>query len=258
MRADVLPEEKDDDWKTLILTASLLMCQWVTAEPQENATLPYTTLCRLAAMDLKGIAGLTNQEIRLTIKSKTPGVKPSDIRLHIESATGQIPVPLNSDGTFSLPISQELLRENPMIVANQPKGTMELEGSLTLKGTCSGGLAEPADNRLRYNSLFFLEDVKNRLMSADLGEVPMSNAFARTVVAVRLIPQKDAETATVVIESSSGRVVVPKQHDGAFLLKHDPVLAKKNPSVLVATNHEWKVETELQDQAEPRPPAYRR
>ena len=103
-----------------ILTAGLLMCQWVVAESQESATLPYTTLCRLAAMDLKGIAGLTNQEIRLTVKSKTPGVQPSDIRLHIESVTGQIPVPLNSDGTFSLPISQELLRENPMIVANQP------------------------------------------------------------------------------------------------------------------------------------------
>ena len=233
-----------------LLIAGLLMCQWAIAQSQENATLPYATLCRFAAMDLKGIAGLTNQEIRLTIKSKTPGVQPSDIRLHIESATGQIPIPLNSDGTFSLPISQELLRENPMIVANQPKGTMELEGSITLKGACAGGLAEPVDNRQRYNSIFFLEYLKNRLTNTDLGEVPLSNAVSRTEVAVRLIPQRDTEAATIVIESSTGTFVVPKQRDGSFLLKHDPALAKENPWVLMATNHNWKVETELQEEAE--------
>ncbi len=229
------------------------MCQLAIAQQQENATLPYTVLCRLASVDLKGFAGLTNQEIRLTVKSKTPGVQPSDIRLHIESATSRIPIPVNSDGTFSLPISQELLRENPMIVANQPKGTMELKVSITLKGTCSDGLAELTDNRQRYNSIFFLEDLRTRLTKTDLGDVPMSNVVSRTVVAVRLIPQRDAGKATVVIESSSGRAVVPKQRDGAFFLMHDPSLAKENPWVLMATNHNWKVETELQDQAEQRP-----
>ena len=241
-----------------LLIAGLLTCQWGIAQSQENATLPYATLCRLAAMDLKGIAGLTNQEIRLTIKSKTPGVQPTDIRFHIESARGQIPIPLNPDGTFRLPISEELLRENPMIVANQPKGTMELEGSITLKGTCSGGLADPADNRQRYNSIFFLEDLKSRLTHTDLGEVPLSNAVSRTEVTVRLIPQRDTEAATIVIESSTGTFVVPKQRDGGFLLKHDPALAKENPWVLMATNHNWKVETELQGEAEQEAGGYRR
>jgi hypothetical protein len=223
------------------------------AAPQENATLPYKTLCGLVALDLKGVMGVTNQEIRLTITSKTPGVNPSDIRLYIDSRDGRIPIPLNADGTFSLPIVKTLLSENPNIVANQPKGTMELEGRLAFGGPLTSVHPADAGDRQRYQTLFFLEDIKARLATIDCGTLPMSNAMAHSVVAVQLIPQSDTATATVVVESVKGRIVVPRDSDGTFRLRQEPALSEENPWVLMPTNHKWKVITDLQADAEQPP-----
>jgi len=234
----------------MLVALGFLAWRSVMADAQDNATLPYATVCRLVAMDLKGVAGLTNQEMRLTTRSKKPGVQSSDICLHIASTNGKIRLPLNPDGTFTLPISEALLNENPMIVANQPKGSMVMDGSITLKGRLTAG----AGNRQRYSSLFFLQDIKDRLTNADFGELPMSNAMARTAVTVQLIPQSDAQTATVVVESAVGRIAVPRHVDGTFHLRYDTSLAKENPWVLMPTNHRWKVVTELQEEAEQRRP----
>jgi len=227
----------------------LTLCTMVSAQSQENARLPYSTLFRMISLDLKEAEGVTRQEIRLTIKSKLPGVKQTDVRLYIDARSGRIPVPLNPDGTFSLPISKDLLKEDPDIEANQPRGTMVLTGTIALTGTLEGG--ETGD-RQRYNCLFSVaEAARARLAKTDFGNFPISNAFSRMVHVVQLIPGKDTSTASVVIESTKGHQTVSRDKDGTFRIRRDTQLAEENPWVLMPVNHHWNIMSELQEQAEP-------
>jgi hypothetical protein len=39
-------------------------------------------------------------------------------------------IPSSEKGVFTLPLRDELIKENPMVVANQPKGTIKLEARM--------------------------------------------------------------------------------------------------------------------------------
>ncbi len=233
--------------RSLFITLLLLAGVAFAAGAPENAALPYATLHRLLTVDLKSAAVLTNQEVRLTIRSRNPAVASAEIRLRIESTNGPISVPVATDGTFDLPLSKALLEENPRVVVNQPKGSMQLGGTITLRGAS----AWAAGNRQRYNSLFFLQDFKKRLAQADFGELKMGDAMDRATVVVRLVPRSDAHNAGVVIASTNGNLALPREADGGFRLRYDPALALENPWVAMSTNCRWKVMTELREEANP-------
>lgn len=232
---------------TLLL--GLLMPLCVIAQTQETSRLPYASVCRVVATDWKSLPGLTNQEIRLTIKSKILEVKPSDVHLYIDSHPHRISIPVKPDGTFSLPISDDLLKENPDIVANQPRGTLELKADITLQGSGPPQIPDVVGNRQRYESLFLLEDVKSQLAKALAGPTTLS-VLSRTVVVAYLMPKRDRGAAQVVIEAAKGAIRVPRDTNGTFRLARDPLLASENPWVLMPTNHEWRIETRLEEEAE--------
>ena len=61
------------------------------------------------------------------IEAKGHKLVPADTTLTIQSHTGAINVPVSRDGAIeNFPISTELLAENPLVVANQPKGSLDL------------------------------------------------------------------------------------------------------------------------------------
>jgi len=61
------------------------------------------------------------------IESKGHKPPPTDTSLIIQSQNGPINVPVSRDGAVeNFPISNELLAENPLVVANQPKGSLDL------------------------------------------------------------------------------------------------------------------------------------
>ena len=183
----------------------------------------------------------------MTIKSKIPEVKPSDVHLYIDSHPFRIPIPVKPDGAFSLPISDDLLKENPDIVADQPRGT--LEADITFKGNPAPQMPDAIGDLQRYESLFLLEDVKQQLAKA-LAEQTADSVLSRTVVVAYLIPKRDPGTAQVVIEAAKGAIRVLRETNGTFRLARDPLLASENPWVLMPTNHEWKIEMRLEEQIE--------
>jgi hypothetical protein len=67
----------------------------------------------------------TNLQVFLRMKSSLPEVKIADLKVYIDSKDGPIPVGLGTNGIFSVPMRDNLLAENPPILDNQPKGTME-------------------------------------------------------------------------------------------------------------------------------------
>jgi hypothetical protein len=61
------------------------------------------------------------------IESKGHQLVPANTMLTIQSHTGVINVSVSRDGAIeNFPISNELLAENPSVIANQPKGSSEL------------------------------------------------------------------------------------------------------------------------------------
>jgi hypothetical protein len=220
------------------------------AQTQETARLPYASVCRFVAADWRNQPEMTNQEIRLTIKSKLPGVKPSDLRVYIDSHPLRIPVSIEPDGTFSLPVSDKLLKENPYMVANQPPGTLELEAHITVQGNCRPSVQDASVNRQRYESLFSLLEGLQRQVVRVMAAPSTNRVLSSAVVVAYLIPRRNPVAAQVVIEAAKGAIDVPREANGTFRLVRDPLLARENPWVLMPTNHEWKVELRLEPQAE--------
>ena len=61
------------------------------------------------------------------VESKGRKPAPADTTLTIQSQNGPINVPVSRDGAVeNFPISTELLAENPLVIANKPKGSLDL------------------------------------------------------------------------------------------------------------------------------------
>lgn len=64
-------------------------------------------------------------------QSTDKAVKPGSITLTVQAKSGAIPLKIDPDGEIhGFPVSAELLKENPPIVTNQPKGTLRIGGGM--------------------------------------------------------------------------------------------------------------------------------
>jgi hypothetical protein len=79
------------------------------------------------------------------VESKLAGVQPSQIKIVIRSLRGDVPVPVKGDGEIAFPVTPELLDENPVVVTNQPRGSLTLSVTLALR--------LPAGSRVRVDAL---------------------------------------------------------------------------------------------------------
>ena len=124
----------------------------------------------MAQLDFTSTTGFTNEQVTFTVASKNPNVKLNNIVIFIDSRSGRIPLPISTNGVMALPISPELMRENPNIVANQPKGSMTMVARIAVRGTLPDSVAENEDGLIRYSALFVAEKMK-RQMAHDLTEL---------------------------------------------------------------------------------------
>ena len=97
-----------------------------------------------------------------TIESKGHKLAPADTILTIQSQNGPINIPISRDGAVeNFPISNLLLAENPLIVANQPKGSLDLALQIRI----------PVPNQKRFRSSELVAGLKesNHLLRKALG-----------------------------------------------------------------------------------------
>ena len=221
------------------------------AEP-EPATLPYRAVCQIAQLDFSDTTGFTNQVIRFSVASKNPDVAISDIRMWIDAESGRIPLPIGTNGVLSLPIIPDLLAQNPRIVANQPKGSMELEGFMCVKGTFADSVSRENEGLIRYSALFVTETVKRQIAS-DLTELKkehdLDGALSRPTI-VHLTAKTNVNLAAVTILSEAGDISVPPVEPGHFRIEYQPKLLKEDPWVRIGTGHEWSIRMKEEGEAE--------
>lgn len=90
----------------------------------DTASIDYLQAYRLVYVPAN--AKITDKMVLYTVESSLKGITPEKISLTIQAETRQVSIAVNKSGSFTLPLSKEMIAQNPKIVSNQPKGTLSL------------------------------------------------------------------------------------------------------------------------------------
>jgi len=202
-------------------------------------------------MQFEGIKSVTNRQVRFAMSSKSPDVESQDITLYIDAKSGRIPLELNSDGTFSLPLRADLVKENPFIVANQPKGSMKLEAGITLRGKIdSEGQILAEKRKARYRHLFSVKSVVDQAYNHVATVLPECETDRKeTMTWFEFMPTPPTDSPAL-IHSAGGDIEVVPDRDGIIRIEFNLALAKENPWVTFPSNGKGKMETQEKKQVE--------
>src|SRR5665213_1445844 len=96
----------------------------------QNARLPYLKIYQVQKTQADLSLQFTNLLVALKMESTVTNVKNADLEVFIDAKAGKIPVKIDPDGSFQIPMREDLLDEDPWILTNQPKGTMKLNWQL--------------------------------------------------------------------------------------------------------------------------------
>jgi len=113
------------------------------------ARLPYQQLIKIAQSDKKNEND--SKSYKLRIQSRIPTVKSSDIELVIDAKEGPIVLVVDNDGVVEVPNSLELYEENPDLVANQPRGSLNIFVDLSVPKVAPPKIE---DGKVKYQELF--------------------------------------------------------------------------------------------------------
>jgi hypothetical protein len=189
--------------------------------PAENARLPYHEIYRIQQAQAALAKDHQNLALVLQIHSVLPNVKPSDIQASIDAKSGRIPVPIGANGSISVPEREDLLAEDPWIIVNQPKGSMELNWHAGL----SPALARNLTNFIHYGPLMRAvrecDDVQEKMRQF------FPAAPRLTMVGLKIaFRQPDA---AVIIHTKSGPRKLPSDALGELLIPLDEDLLAEDP-----------------------------
>ena len=125
--------------------ALFLVTLSVAASADEVTSFHYLDLYNIQ-QSAAGMQGLQGLRVDVYITSTLPGVQPQDITLTLHRASGALePIQHDYYGHTLLPVSAALKAENPLIVTNQPKHS--LNASVVID------LVPPPSNDLTYTAL---------------------------------------------------------------------------------------------------------
>jgi RNA polymerase sigma factor (sigma-70 family) len=194
-----------------------------------NAVIPYKTMddvCQMAAsVDSTKILAQVTVSARRT-------VHPADISLTIQSATkGPIAVQIGTNGeVLNFPHEKELRRENPPIIANQPKGTVGL--------SISAQLPIPEDLTFRYHRLGDWATEPGKIIKTQAGILSRLGLSPRSAPkpqgVIFFFPKTSAGKAKVEIAAASGRKEYTADRSGRIILKLEKTLLAEDPEVTLS------------------------
>lgn len=113
------------------------------------ARLPYQQLIKIAQSDARSKPNA--ESYRLRIQSRNPSVKSEDIELFLNRKDGPLVVVVDNDGFLEVPHNEELIEENPDLVANQPRGSLNIYVDLEVPKVSPPKIV---DGKVEYNELF--------------------------------------------------------------------------------------------------------
>jgi len=205
-----------------------------TASQTDLATLPYAVAYKMAQASEPEGTSTNSKGLSIRFQSNLPDVKLKDIKLFIDSKNGRIPVSLGADGSFRLPISDSLIKENPPIISNQPKGSMSLYGYVDDRK-----LSVPENRILHYRELMQPLRLAAEIEAAI---VTTNDAFSVETQKALVIRVQDHGRSNVFIQSKSGVIEITGGEYGIYQIPFQAELMKENPDVVLPGRVAWIVQ----------------
>ncbi|MDP9098686.1 MAG: DUF2987 domain-containing protein [Verrucomicrobiota bacterium] len=159
------------------------------------------------------------------IASSDKAIKPSSITLTIQAKVGPIEIKIDPDGEIrSFPLTAELLKENPNVLTNQPKGTLKIGGGM--------GIVLPGDNlTFSYRELNDLVVQASAEMKKQAG---MLLQFLVPTAKGLIFEFSSPRKQTVTIAYKNGPQVLQAGSDGGITLPLDKTSLAENPTVTLS------------------------
>lgn len=201
----------------------------------KNAVIPYAIFYKLATAQFNE-ADLKSKKVSFVFYGGQPDVKIQDITIYIDEKNGRILIPLNSDGLGSLPLSKDLLEENPYVLTNQPKGTMKfdakIEFNLNKKASSDIAVNVPENLELRYVDIFKSKHAFKNIFNifSDASKETYPEHLNENATWIEFKSAKLARSP-VVIHSKGGDINANPDDDGVIRITYEPKLSEENPMV---------------------------
>jgi hypothetical protein len=219
-------------WLTVLLLAPCLA-------RAEDARLPYHELCRIQKKQLELGRLHTNLVLVLQMSSTNPNVNYSNITAAIDAKSGRIPIRIGAEGVFSVPLREDLAAEDPWIIVNQPRGTMQLSQRTGL----APAVTRQMTNAIHYGPLMRLVRECDEVQEAMRQFFP--GAPRLTAVGLRLTFRPTAIAPAANIHAKDGNRHLPASPQNELILPMDGDLLAEDP-VVTLTDSPLAVEIVLQ------------
>ncbi|MGE9290471.1 MAG: tetratricopeptide repeat protein, partial [Puniceicoccales bacterium] len=214
---------------------------WGGGESRGGAVIPYRVFYEFANLDPGENYPIEYQSVSFRVSSQLEGVRPEDIELYIDSDAGRVPLEVRSDGIFDVPISQALFAENPGVVSNQPKESLNVQLSKGMGGRASFELGPEGEARVRYLTLFPLDRIRQQMNSV-ASNVSSGQGFSDESWEEWCMVFENtarAETARMTVEFEGVENLLPKDDEGRFILGMKPQWFETNPWVRFDPRDGW-------------------
>ncbi|MFC1891050.1 hypothetical protein ACFLZT_01490 [Thermodesulfobacteriota bacterium] len=202
---------------------------FLVGEPEQDAgisdtraIIPYQAVYDMATFGKSEVHD-PNMIFCIRVQSTLPKVTPSDISFYIDSISGSIPLRIDNEGIFELPLRSDLLEENPILVTNQPKGTMSLEGCIRFKGN-SG--SQPQE--ISYSALMMPATWMQKMQHSQAAANGQTKIPRISGINIRIL---ESNGMPLVIRSNKEEISLQPNENGICFIPFKEVLLLENPMV---------------------------
>lgn len=185
------------------------------------AKIPYAALIKIAQSDASQPKDADIYTLRISSKI---GVPIAQIELFLNRQNSPEKLAIDPNGYFLVPHNAALLKENPELVSNQPKGSLNLEVKLSLP---KPELPKITDGRVNYQDLFKPIQVLNesmRQVDPSFG-APGQQQFA--------IEFTTGVAGAVKLQRQFGSRTLKPDEQGSVWIIFEKVLFEENPEIQV-------------------------
>ena len=197
----------------------------------ELAQLPYHELVKISQSDSSQPKG--KDELTFILASNKD-VPLDQITLTLQLKKGPLSLSIDTKGRFTVPFSDQLMDENPLMVSNQPRGSLSLKFTLAVPEM---GKIEPpkvVDGKVKYQAVFqSLVKFKEAMKKVDtkFGEDGTQQLAVQCVTGGKAIT----------IHQKFGSRSIKVGSDGAVWLLYDARLFQENPDISVPTGTKFNL-----------------
>ncbi|MDF1740502.1 MAG: hypothetical protein P1U86_15180 [Verrucomicrobiales bacterium] len=194
-----------------------------------QARLPYQQLLKIAQSDMKAKSNAETYKLR--IKSRIPNVKFEDIKLYLDIKDAPVLLFVDNDGFVEIPNKQEYIDANPDLVANQPRGSLNIFVDLEVPKVSPPKIE---DGKVSYQELFRpLIEIQNEMRKVD-------PTFGLTGQQQFVLEVETGEEPVKITRAFGARTFRPNPSGKVYMIM-ESYLYEENPTVEIPNDAKMNV-----------------